>query len=510
MNNITEKQKQSEDDMEVEDRLLAGASESLAGSDSIDDLLLDDDEEQVRRVIKTMEKANISTDSDATITEGDESNLGLKDQLRQVNPKGVTPLVTFGTDETGPGIRNNPKVVVLENIVTEEPVTNETSGKSLQMVHDVEMVDVDAVEDTQAGTSKQGTPSSENSNSEIKKRRKRPGKRERKRMRANDSLESSSGAPDPESKRHKPPANASQEKKDQQALPKPPIEKEVVKNKTSEKSDPKCTGPPSKGTTVTREKNRSKNGEKTSDPKEVQKADVQQPSTSKQFAAAKPVPSSEGQVVKQNREKKKAKRKQPQFSEVVKNSLWTAVVVSERINRLFSFKQMEQLSIIIGKAVTKSVTEGGAPRMEGIGKSGGRFIVKCADSWTVDWLKRVVAENTLEEMKLEAIPADKLPRLTRCTVFLPNLPGESEISRAMALTHLGRQNPGLQTSEWTVFSDTKVKGGALFVLGVDAESLEVLKGVNFKPFYGIGKVSVRAEKTTTGKEGGEEDTKNAE
>jgi hypothetical protein len=182
--------------------------------------------------------------------------------------------------------------------------------------------------------------------------------------------------------------------------------------------------------------------------------------------------------------------------------LWTALVLKEDHEHRFTSAEIEQLNANLIKATyNAAINEGGCPKMEGVNSASGRFIVKCADQYTVDWLHQKASSMGCGGKAIEAILESDLTKHTRCTMWVPDLVGTPN-NRAATLALLKAQNSGLLTDRWAVYSELKKERGRLFVVGVDKESYNAIKSVGHQLYYGVSKVAVRAAKAQTGEADG--------
>lgn len=93
--------------------------------------------------------------------------------------------------------------------------------------------------------------------------------------------------------------------------------------------------------------------------------------------------------------------------------------------------------------------------------------VTCENQQSLDWLRIAIGKltNLWEGAQLEIIPVDRLPRMTKATLWMPGKPVEREV----ALKVLARQNPWARPEGWVVFHDAirSDPEGRILVFGVN-------------------------------------------
>ena len=117
----------------------------------------------------------------------------------------------------------------------------------------------------------------------------------------------------------------------------------------------------------------------------------------------------------------------------------------------------------------------------------GAFWISCANESSKEWLKAATPDlKPWEGAKLHLVEQSDLPKLKRMMVWIP---GETrELTEVYTL--LERQNPGLRTEDWRLFSKTvDPPKGCRLILGVDEASLDFLKTKDFRPFLGTKRVT---------------------
>jgi hypothetical protein len=115
----------------------------------------------------------------------------------------------------------------------------------------------------------------------------------------------------------------------------------------------------------------------------------------------------------------------------------------------------------------------------------------CANECTKAWLMRKVERlrELWEGMELKVVDFRDLPKRPRVLV---RIPGNMEVTKV--LSRLRIQNPGLNTADWAVMSREVVGREQMLALSIDSHSFKALDGVNFKAFWGMGRVIFRTLK----------------
>jgi hypothetical protein len=80
----------------------------------------------------------------------------------------------------------------------------------------------------------------------------------------------------------------------------------------------------------------------------------------------------------------------------------------------------------------------------------------------------------------------KRPRVLVC------IPGNMEVTKVLSCLRI--QNPALNTADWAVMSHKVVGREQTLALSIDSGSFKALAGVNFKAFWGMGRVILRTLK----------------
>jgi hypothetical protein len=122
--------------------------------------------------------------------------------------------------------------------------------------------------------------------------------------------------------------------------------------------------------------------------------------------------------------------------------------------------------------------------------------ISCANELSRSWVIKAVEEvdKLIDGVMLSANPEDKL---TKMIVVIPSDPDETFPTITTVLKRLTEgPNLGLNTNKWTVYStkDPGPRGWCLF-LGIDDDSLNILRNLDFRPYYGFGRLYFNVQNT---------------
>jgi hypothetical protein len=88
-----------------------------------------------------------------------------------------------------------------------------------------------------------------------------------------------------------------------------------------------------------------------------------------------------------------------------------------------------------------------------------------------------------EGAELTVVESKDLPKRPRVLVHIPDI---SEVNTV--LTHLNKQNPEFNTSDWTVMSRKVIEKEQTLAFSIDPESYKALASSDFKAFWGLGRI----------------------
>ena len=149
------------------------------------------------------------------------------------------------------------------------------------------------------------------------------------------------------------------------------------------------------------------------------------------------------------------------------------------------------------------------PIFQGTSDRDGAVIFNCADVEAFEWLKSLTTVLMIKEgLQLRALGVVELPKRHRVVVHVE----DPEMSVKETLELLDRQNKGLASSEWIVVrgSESRDATSTHFAALIGDRPLEELKALNFKPYCGLGRATIKlpakARKGSEDEKGGAEPT----
>jgi hypothetical protein len=134
----------------------------------------------------------------------------------------------------------------------------------------------------------------------------------------------------------------------------------------------------------------------------------------------------------------------------------------------------------------------------------GIFWITCANEHSKVWLMWTISElgELSDGAELTVVDSKNLPKRPRVLVRIPDT---YEVTTIM--TRLKIQNPELNTRDWSVMSRKVTEREQTLALSVDPDSFKTLARLQFKAFWGLGRIIFRILKDEKG-EPKAENTKN--
>jgi hypothetical protein len=137
---------------------------------------------------------------------------------------------------------------------------------------------------------------------------------------------------------------------------------------------------------------------------------------------------------------------------------------------------------VIGRPVDELPEEGLTPRLVDSYWAKGAAILVCHDEQTKHWLTTTAPTmGAWEGSKLKAVEMDPLLAYKRVAAWFP---GPAENTERY-FSWLWRLNRGLDTGNWRVYERREEPHGVHLVLSIDAASVTVLEGLDWRPFSGV-------------------------
>lgn len=107
------------------------------------------------------------------------------------------------------------------------------------------------------------------------------------------------------------------------------------------------------------------------------------------------------------------------------------------------------------------------------------IIVEAANERSRDWLLgAAVTLKIWENCKTSTMLAKEIPKLAKGLLWLP---GKKKLENIELLRRLGKQNPGLNTVDWRIFTRHEEDHGTRLFLGIKQEDVDFLHAADYKP-----------------------------
>ena len=200
---------------------------------------------------------------------------------------------------------------------------------------------------------------------------------------------------------------------------------------------------------------------------------------------------------------------QKTYAQVAAGISRVAIVPMAYPDRKFDEEEVALLKRSVKGRILDLVRGTKAPSFQGTSNRDSAVIFNCADVETVEWLKSLAAVLSIKEgLQLCELGVDELPKRQGVVVHVE----DPEMSVKETLELLDRQNKGLASSEWIVVrgSESRDATSTHFAALIGDRPLEELKALNFKPYCGLGRATIKlpakARKGSEDEKGGAEPT----
>jgi hypothetical protein len=161
------------------------------------------------------------------------------------------------------------------------------------------------------------------------------------------------------------------------------------------------------------------------------------------------------------------------YRDVAGDVLRVAVIdTSNLMGKITAAKVSALKAVFRAEAVRLSRTTGKCPMFNHMSHAGEIMRIHCADASAKDWLKVFVDRLPSSEFgTLKVVQADKLPSLTKCSLFIPDedIEGIADIQSVLAA-----QNPTLAVKSWCMLFRESRNQGLLMVLGIPKQDVATL------------------------------------
>jgi len=218
---------------------------------------------------------------------------------------------------------------------------------------------------------------------------------------------------------------------------------------------------------------------------------------------------SEEGTPEQKAKKSRALEHQPTYGDIAGN-IRVGIIHSEHPNVGLSNEQLEQLQLSVLDAVHEITAGGPQVRFQGCSHRPGWLQINCADATSSQWLEQ--ATKTLQPWEgatLKFVQGKDLPKPHICVAYLPDDAAGTRLQPEKVLSRLKIMNHGLNTQEWVILHRVESGPGQTWTFSVDEMSMSTLQKLEFRPFFGFGRVTFRP-KSRGGKTPAQEAPENAE
>lgn len=115
----------------------------------------------------------------------------------------------------------------------------------------------------------------------------------------------------------------------------------------------------------------------------------------------------------------------------------------------------------------------------------GVFWINCANEHSKVWLMQTISGlgELWEGVELTVVDSKDPPKRPRVLVHIPDTSEATTV-----LTRLRIQNPELNTAYWTLTSRKVIKKEQTLAFSIDPDSFKALVKINFRAFWGLGRV----------------------
>lgn len=180
--------------------------------------------------------------------------------------------------------------------------------------------------------------------------------------------------------------------------------------------------------------------------------------------------------------------KRTAYSSALKNKLDAVIIDESNTEGILTSSQSDQ---IIDKLMTRLseftfTSNSDVPKFQGYFLNKGILTINCVNDNSMEWLMNAELNNLWDGAKIKIMRANEFAKHIRMTAFIPGPVREN----VEILKLLKTQNCELNTSRWRIYHRNQgTSTGMTLVLGVDEKSLEVLRSLEMKPYYGMSRAA---------------------
>lgn len=180
--------------------------------------------------------------------------------------------------------------------------------------------------------------------------------------------------------------------------------------------------------------------------------------------------------------------KRTAYSSALKNKLDAVIIDESNTEGILSSQQSD---LIIDKLMTRLseftfTSNSDVPKFQGYFLNKGILTINCVNDNSMEWLMNSELNDLWDGAKIKIMRANEFAKHVRMTAFIPGPVREN----VEILKLLKTQNGELNTSRWRIYHRNQgTSTGMTLVLGVDEKSLEVLRSLEMKPYYGMSRAA---------------------
>jgi hypothetical protein len=117
--------------------------------------------------------------------------------------------------------------------------------------------------------------------------------------------------------------------------------------------------------------------------------------------------------------------------------------------------------------------------------------VRCANESSKAWLMQVIGGlgGPWKGTELTVVEFKDLPKGPKVIMHIPDTTEATTVSTCVQI-----QNPELETTDWSVMSHKVAGREQKLALSIDPNSFKALNTLNFKAFWGLGRITFRTLK----------------
>lgn len=194
------------------------------------------------------------------------------------------------------------------------------------------------------------------------------------------------------------------------------------------------------------------------------------------------------------------------YKEAAESHLRTAIIdkdnpygkISGEREALIKKKLTEELDSIL---LSPSASGSKPPTFRSWTYSGEIIRVVCEDESTLAWLTEAVCGlKPWENATLAVVRADRLPRLTKASLWIPLEADTAHGEREIVLRRLAAQNPALNISKWCLFHHEAKQDpkGHILIFGIGDEDMKALRLKAMRLNYMFTSLALRAKPGKSG------------